>query len=136
MSSILRERNFFASLYLLEKTKYTVFVQLTFIFHILQYTPSVSRSSWSLRLLIVVELLVCHRTRSSAKSAFSVFKTSAISLRKARNRVQLREDPYGSPSSSTAFEDSVSSCISKNNFPRIRFSCSKFFPGFMYVLNS
>jgi len=103
-----RLRFFSATLWLFVNMVYTVFVIFIFSFHKLQYLSRFIKSSWILLWPMMVELLLCQITRSSAKCAFMHLRLSVMSFIKIRKSVQLRADPCGRPSSWVAFEERVS----------------------------
>merc|ERR1711923_175299 len=73
---------------------------LTLSFQRLQNTALFNFVLDSIGYLSVVQI-----TKSSAKSAFDTLRCFVKSLMYTRNRVQLRADPWGRPSSSVLLDD-------------------------------
>ena len=100
-----------ASTWLLVKIEYTDFWLLIFNFQKLQYAPIVVKALLNLARARMGYFSVVQMTRSSAKRALETFKKLGRSLIKMRNNVQLRAEPWGSPSSKVNFEKFLPSTV-------------------------
>ena len=104
----IKKLRFLAALtWLLVKMEYTDFWLLIFNFQKLQYAPIVVKALLNLARARMGYFSVVQMTRSSAKRALETFKKLGRSLIKMRNNVQLRAEPWGSPSSRVKFQEVV-----------------------------